>query len=135
MWRCAGARNAGLGTTTRDSVWGVRLWRRGRRWRPCWRRSCSNDDARASAPDPLPRALAALPRGVRRGRIRVRADTGYFDGKLARIAFLEGVEFAIGAKRIAPLWRLLSGLAAQDWAAARGLDGAGGAGALSRPGG
>jgi hypothetical protein len=92
-----------------------------------------NDDARASAPDLLLRALAALPRGVRRGRIRVRADTGYFDGKLARVAFLEGVEFAIGAKRIAPLWRLLSGLAEQDWTDAMGMDGAQVAVASYRP--
>ena len=47
-----------------------------------------NDDARASAPDMVLRALSALPRGVRRGRVRLRADTGYFDGKLARVAFL-----------------------------------------------
>jgi hypothetical protein len=83
-----------------------------------------NDDARASAPDVFVRALAALPRGVRCGRVRLRADTGYFDGKLARIAFLEGVEFAIGAKRIAPLWRLLAGLSEKDWADAVGMDGA-----------
>lgn len=83
-----------------------------------------NDDARASAPDMLLRALSALPRGVRRGRVRLRADTGYFDGKLARIAFLEGVEFAIGAKRIAPLWRLLAGLSEKDWTDAVGMDGA-----------
>ncbi|RJQ76074.1 hypothetical protein [Amycolatopsis panacis] len=56
--------------------------------------------------------------------MRLRADAGYFDGKLARVAFLEGVEFAIGAKRIAPLWRLLSGLSKQDWTDAIGMDGA-----------
>jgi hypothetical protein len=81
-----------------------------------------NDDARASASEVFVRALAALPRGVRRGRVRLRADTGYFDGKLARIAFLEGVEFAIGAKRIAPMWRLLSGLSEKDWTDAVGMD-------------
>jgi hypothetical protein len=83
-----------------------------------------NDDARASAADVFVRALAALPRGVRCGRVRLRADTGYFDGKLARIAFLKGVEFAIGAKRIAPMWRLLAGLSEKDWVAAVGMDGA-----------
>lgn len=92
-----------------------------------------NDDARASAPDLLRRALTALPRDVRRGRVRLRADTGYFDGKLARVAFLEGVEFAIGAKRIAPLWRLLSGLSEQDWTDAIGMDGAQVAVASYRP--
>ena len=40
---------------------------------------------------------------------------GYFAGELARVAFFSGVEFAIGAKCIAPLWRLLDGLTEQDW--------------------
>jgi hypothetical protein len=91
------------------------------------------DDARASAPDMLLRALKSLPREVRRGRVRLRADTGYFDGKLARVAFLEGVEFAIGAKRIAPLWRLLSGLSEKDWTDAIGMNGAQVAVASYRP--
>jgi hypothetical protein len=43
---------------------------------------------------------------------------------LARAAFFAGVEFAIGAKRIAPLWRLLAGLSEQDWAEAIDMDGA-----------
>jgi hypothetical protein len=92
-----------------------------------------NDDARASAPDVFVRALAALPRGVRGGRVRPRANTGYFDGKLARVAFLADVEFAIGAKRIAPLWRMLSGLAEGDWHDAVGMDGAQVAVASYRP--
>jgi hypothetical protein len=92
-----------------------------------------NDDARTSAPDILVRALKALPRGVRRDRVRMRADAGYFDGKLARVAFAEGVEFAIGAKRMAPLWRLLSGLSERDWSDAIGMDGAQVAVASYRP--
>jgi hypothetical protein len=36
-----------------------------------------NDDARASASEVFVRALSALPRGVRCGRVRLRADTGY----------------------------------------------------------
>jgi hypothetical protein len=92
-----------------------------------------NDDARASAPGMLRRALAALPRAVRRGRVRLRADAGYFDGTLARVAFLEGVEFAIGAKRIAPMWRLLSGLSEADWTDAIGMDAAQVAVASYRP--
>jgi hypothetical protein len=70
-----------------------------------------NDDPRAHAAGLLRRALAALPVRVRAGRVRLRADAGYFAGELARAAFFAGVEFAIGAKRIAPLWRLLSGIA------------------------
>jgi hypothetical protein len=74
-----------------------------------------NDDPRAGAAGLLRRALAALPRQARGGRVRLRADAGYFAGELARVAFFAGVEFAIGAKRIAPLWRLLAGIAQTAW--------------------
>ena len=40
----------------------------------------------------------------------MRADAGYFAGQLARAAHDAKIAFAIGAKRIAPLWRLLDGL-------------------------
>jgi len=83
-----------------------------------------NDDPRAGAPDLLRRALAALPARVRAGRVAMRADAGYFAGELARAAHFEGIEFAIGAKRIAPLWRLLSGIAETDWNDAIDMDGA-----------
>jgi hypothetical protein len=45
----------------------------------------------------------------------MRADAGYFAGQLARAAHHAHISFAIGAKRIAPLWRLLAGIADQDW--------------------
>lgn len=83
-----------------------------------------NDDPRARAAVLFRRALAALPRQGRWGRVRLRADAGYFAGELARAAFAEGAEFAIGAKRIAPLWRLLDGIAEDDWAEAIDMDGA-----------
>jgi hypothetical protein len=56
--------------------------------------------------------------------VRLRADAGYFAGELARVAFFAGVEFAIGAKRIAPLWRLLDGLTEADWTDAIDMAGA-----------
>jgi hypothetical protein len=56
--------------------------------------------------------------------VAVRADAGYFAGELARVAHLEGVFFAIGAKRIAPLWLLLGGIGEDDWADAIDMDGA-----------
>src|SRR6266498_3248903 len=83
-----------------------------------------NDDPRAHAAGLFRRALAALPGRASRGRVRLRADAGYFAGELARVAFFATVEFAIGAKRIAPLWRLLDGLRADDWADAIDMDGA-----------
>src|SRR6185436_2355786 len=66
-----------------------------------------NDDPRPHAAELLRRALAA--------RIRLRADAGYFAGELARAALFAEVEFAIGARRIAPLWRILDGVAETDW--------------------
>jgi len=83
------------------------------------------DDPRATAAALLRRALACLPAAARAaGRVALRADAGYFAGQLARAAHDEHIAFAIGAKRIAPLWRLLSGIAEDDWADAAGLDNA-----------
>ena len=73
------------------------------------------DDPRGHAAGLLGRALAALPAAARGGRIRLRADAGYFAGELARAALFAEVEFAIGARRIAPLWRILDGVAETDW--------------------
>ena len=47
-----------------------------------------NEDPRRDAPALLNRALAALPAPARAGRIRLRADAGYFAGQLARAALL-----------------------------------------------
>ena len=69
------------------------------------------DDPRATAPDLLRRALACLPAAARAGRVAMRADAGY----LARSAHDAQIRCAIGAKRIAPLWRLLAGLADDAW--------------------
>jgi hypothetical protein len=83
------------------------------------------DDPRATAPDLLRRALAALPERARAGgRVALRADAGYFAGALARAAHDGHISFAIGAKRIAPLWRLLDGISEDDWRDAIDMDNA-----------
>ena len=83
------------------------------------------DDPRATAPDLLRRALGCLPERARRsGRVAMRADAGYFAGALARAACDAHISFAIGAKRIAPLWRLLGGIAAGAWTDAIDMDNA-----------
>ena len=82
------------------------------------------DDPRATAPDLLRRALACLPAAARAGRVALRGDAGYFAGQLARAAHEEKIAFAIGAKRIAPLWRLLAGLAEDGWHDAIEMDNA-----------
>src|SRR6266567_2209262 len=73
------------------------------------------DDPRAGAPDLLRRALAALPGRARAGRVAARVDAGYFAGQVARAAHGEHIFFAIGGRRIAPLWRLLDGIGEDDW--------------------
>ena len=83
------------------------------------------DDPRATAAGLLRRALACLPQRARdSGRVALRADAGYFAGQLARAAHEEHIAFAIGAKRIAPLWRLLDGSTEEDWHEAIEMDGA-----------
>jgi hypothetical protein len=83
------------------------------------------DDPRATAPGLLRRALGCLPAAARRsGRVAMRADAGYFAGQLARAAHDARIGFAIGAKRIAPLWRLLAGLADDAWHDAIDMDNA-----------
>ena len=82
------------------------------------------DDPRTSAPGLLRRALGSLPPLARAGRVALRADAGYFAGALARAAHDEKIAFAIGAKRIAPLWRLVAGIAEDAWTDAIGMDGA-----------
>jgi hypothetical protein len=68
-----------------------------------------DEEPRPHAPELLRRALAALPAAARTGRFQLRADAEYFAGALARAAHLANVEFAIRAKRITPLWRVLEG--------------------------
>ncbi|HEY3649670.1 MAG TPA: hypothetical protein VGL33_16995, partial [Streptosporangiaceae bacterium] len=82
------------------------------------------DDPRATAPDLLRRALGCLPAAARAGRVAMRADAGYFAGQLARAAHDAQISFAIGARRIAPLWRLLAGLAEDAWHEAIDMDNA-----------
>jgi hypothetical protein len=83
------------------------------------------DDPRATAPGLLRRALGCLPAAARAsGRVAMRADAGYFAGQLARAAHQERIGFAIGAKRIAPLWRLLAGIADDAWRDAIEMDNA-----------
>jgi hypothetical protein len=82
------------------------------------------DDPRPHAPALLTRAVAALPAPARAGNVRLRADGGFFAGDLTRQCLFAGIEFAIGAPRIAPLWRLLDGLDEQAWTDATAMPGA-----------
>src|SRR5579875_669392 len=118
-WRSTAGRSAGCPITIRGSGWAGRTWPPGPRPRSCW------PPTWAAAPmTRAPRRLACLPPAARAGRVAMRADAGYFAGALARAAHDERIAFAIGAKRIAPLWRLLAGVGEDAWRDAIGMDNA-----------
>jgi len=81
-----------------------------------------NQDARPVAPGLVRRALAGLPPGL--GRARVRADSGLFSGEVARAAVAAGADFAIAAKRNPAVWRAVSTIPEQAWRPARDMPGA-----------
>ena len=82
-----------------------------------------SDDVRSHAVGLLARALAGLPAQVT-GRPRLRADSGYFSGELARAAVDGGCDFAIAARRNPAAWAALAGVDEQAWQPARGMPGA-----------
>lgn len=81
-------------------------------------------DPRSSVVALLGRALDGLPEAVRAGKVTVRIDAGYFDGKIARAARAKGASFAIGAKRVTSMWRCLAGIDETRWADAKDMPGA-----------
>ena len=89
-----------------------------------------DQDPRSSVVALLGRALAALPRAIRDGaaaagrKIALRADAGYFAGDPARAAAAENMAFAIGAKRIASMWKALAGIEDNAWRDAIDMDNA-----------
>ena len=83
---------------------------------------CGVDDPRPQAPGLIGRAVAALPEGL--GRPRVRADSGFFDRKVAEAALANGADFAVAAKRNKAVWRSAAKVADDAWAPAVGMAGA-----------
>jgi hypothetical protein len=67
----------------------------------------------------LRRALSALPAGL--GRPIVRADSGFFDQKLAYSALEAGCDFAICAKRTDAVWRSERKIPEGAWRKATGM--------------
>ncbi len=80
------------------------------------------DDPRPQAPSLIARAVAALPEGL--PRPRVRADAGFFDRGVAEAALANGCDFAIAAKRNKAVWRAARTVARQSWQPADGMAGA-----------
>jgi hypothetical protein len=81
-----------------------------------------DQDPRPYAPGLLGRALAGLPPGL--GRPRLRADSGFFDQHLAQAALQAGCDFAICARRNPALWRAVRAVPADAWRPAVGMAGA-----------
>ena len=80
------------------------------------------DDPRPRAPSLVARAVAALPAGP--ARPRVRADSGFFDKAVAQAALDNGADFAVAARRNPAVWRAERAVPAEDWRPARGMRGA-----------
>jgi len=78
------------------------------------------DDPRSQAPGLIARAVSALPDGLRRAI--VRADSGFFDAKVADAALAAGADFAICAKRNAAAWRACRDIDPAAWRPAVGMD-------------
>ena len=125
-WRSTAARSAAWPITTRASGSAGRTWRAGLRPRSCWPPTWATALMTRARPRRACCAARwpACPRRARAGRVALRADAGYFAGQLARAAHEARISFAIGAKRIAPLWRLLAGIADDDWHDAIEMDNA-----------
>jgi hypothetical protein len=71
------------------------------------------DDPRPQAPGLIARAVANLPEGL--GRPRVRCDAGYFDAKVAHGTLAAGADFAIAAKRNRAAWRSVGAIPEEAW--------------------
>lgn len=71
------------------------------------------DDPRPQAPGLIARAVANLPAGL--ARPRLRADAGYFDAKVAHGALAAGADFAIAVKRNPAAWRSVAALPEEAW--------------------
>lgn len=90
-----------------------------------------DQDPRPHAPGLLGRALAGLPPGL--GRPRLRADSGFFDQALAQAALQADCDFAICARRNPALWRAVRAVPAAAWRPAVGMAGAEVAACAYRP--
>jgi len=77
-------------------------------------------DPRPQAPGLLARALSALPEGLLRPI--VRADSGFFDAKLATAALSLSCDYAIAVKRTDAVWRAERKIPGGGWQRAKGMD-------------
>jgi len=77
-------------------------------------------DPRPQAPSLIARAIKALPEGL--DRPIIRADSGFFDHKVAEAALANGSDFAIAVKRSDAVWRSERNIPEGNWRPAIGMD-------------
>src|SRR6266581_4633778 len=125
--RSTAARNAAWLTPTRASARGARTRRRGPRQRSCWPLTW----ARAPMTHARPRRVCCAGRwlGCRSGHApgggwRCAPTPGTSPARWPGPAKTSNIGFAIGARRIAPLWRLLDGIREDSWRDAIDMDNA-----------
>ena len=81
-----------------------------------------DQDVRPHAPALIAQAVAALPEGV--ARPRLRADSGLFSGEVARAAVESGADFAIAAARNPAVRQAIRCIPKTAWRKAKGMPGA-----------
>lgn len=81
-----------------------------------------DQDVRPHAPALVAEAIAALPEGV--GRARLRADSGLFSGEVAHAAVDAGADFAIAAARNPAVRAAIGSIPKTAWRKAKGMPGA-----------
>ena len=77
-------------------------------------------DPRPQAPALIARAIGALPGGL--GRPIMRADSGFFDKKVAEATILHGADFAIAARRNRAVWRAERVIPDEAWRPASDME-------------
>ncbi len=83
-----------------------------------------DDDPRSSVVELIRRAHASLPDGITsdRGQVALRMDAGYFAADAAIAAHDLGIQFAIGVKRNAAVWRAATSVPDHAYVPVMGMD-------------
>ena len=121
-----GRRSAAWRITTRASGSAGRTWRPGPRPRSCWPLTWATAPMTRARPRRICCAVRwhACPRRPGPGGWRCAPTRATSPGSWPALPTTRSIAFAIGARRIAPLWRLLDGIADDDWHDAIEMDGA-----------
>ena len=78
-----------------------------------------NQDPRPAARRMVKKAIAALPEGL--GRPRLRFDSGFFDHKLAGVCLEAGADYAMAVPRNGGFWKAVRAVAPDAWKPAKDM--------------